>query len=199
MSRRRQRRNVGHRDQSFRRVIHIAAEGTKTEPEYFKRLNQLQRETRITMVNKKTSESSPAGVLDAMKRHVKHRVLSLSDSDEFWLVVDRDTWPEESLRQLYQWTQATKKRGLALSNPKFEYWLLLHFEDAVGNLTSQHCVARLRRHLPKYDKGIPRGKIGLSQIKEAIKRARQQNDPPCQDWPRHTGTTVYLIVQKVIP
>lgn len=193
---RRHSRNVGHGAQSLRRVIHIAAEGTKTEPEYFKRLNQLQEVARFIMVKNKTSGSSPIGVLNAMKKYVQSK--KFGRLDEVWLVVDRDSWPEENLNQLYQWTQAAEKRGLALSNPNFEYWLLLHFEDAVSSLTGPRCITLLKGHLPEYDKGILRGKIGLTQIQDAIKRARQQDKPPCQDWPRHTGTTVYLIVQKVI-
>ncbi len=193
---RRLNRNVDHGIQSLRRVIHIAAEGTKTEPEYFRRLNQLQDVARFIMVKKKTSGSSPIGMLNAMKKYVQSK--EIGSLDEVWLVVDRDSWPEENLNQLYQWTQAAEQRGLVLSNPNFEYWLLLHFEDAVSSLTGPRCTERLKKHLPKYDKGLPRGKIGLSQIQDAIKRARQQDEPPCQDWPRHTGTTVYLIVQKVI-
>ena len=193
---RRLNRNVGHGTQSLRRVIHIAAEGTKTEPEYFRRLNQLQDVARFIMVKKQTSGSTPIGVLNAMKKYVQSK--EIGSLDEVWLVVDRDSWPEENLNQLYQWTQAAEQRGLALSNPNFEYWLLLHFEDTVSSLTGPGCTERLKKHLPKYDKGLPRGKIGLSQIQDAIKRARQQDEPPCQDWPRHTGTTVYLIVQKVI-
>lgn len=198
MPRHRKQRNIDHMSRPLKRVIHIhiAVEGAKTEVEYFKLLNHLQESTKITVVKKKASASSPVDVLGAMKKHMRNA--GLSPSDEVWLVVDRDSWPENNLNQLYQWTQAAEQRGLALSNPNFEYWLLLHFEDAVSSLTGPRCLSQLKKHLPKYDKGIPRGKIGLPQIRCAIERARRQDTPPCQDWPRRTGTTVYLIVQKVI-
>lgn len=31
-----------------------------------------------------------------------------------------------------KWLKGASNRGFALSNPKFEYWLLLHFEDGAG-------------------------------------------------------------------
>lgn len=55
----------------------------------------------------------------------------LKSSDEAWLVVDKDQWTEEQLRQLHQWSLQQANYGFALSNPKFEYWLLLHFERTV--------------------------------------------------------------------
>jgi hypothetical protein len=48
----------------------------------------------------------------------------------------------------------TEPQYFALSNPKFEYWLLLHFNDGTGIASSRDCSDRLKRHLPGYDKGI---------------------------------------------
>jgi hypothetical protein len=86
-----------------------------------------------------------------------------------------------------------------LSNPKFEYWLLLHFEDGAGVTSSQDCTARIRRHLPNYNKGIDSRKISKEQITDAIHRARARDNPACPDWPRNIGgTTVYKLVEKLI-
>jgi hypothetical protein len=69
---------------------------------------------------------------------------SLKKSDEAWLVVDKDQWSNEQLEQLLRWAQGSDNYGFALSNPKFEYWLLLHFEDGEGISSSRACLERLK-------------------------------------------------------
>lgn len=88
---------------------------------------------------------------------------------------------------------------LALSNPKFEYWLLLHFEDGDGIASPRDCSERLKRRLPGYEKGIDARKITRDRIDVAIRRARQRDNPPCADWPHVLGgTTVYRLVENIL-
>jgi hypothetical protein len=141
-------------------------------------------------------ESSPPQVLKRMDVRLKNE--SLRNSDEAWLVVDKDQWTDIQLAQLYDWSQKQENYGFALSNPKFEYWLLLHFEDGTGILNSHGCSDRLRRYLPDYDKNINSRKITKEMITDAIRRARLRDNPPCTDWPRANGTTVYRLVEKII-
>lgn len=118
--------------------------------------------------------------------------------DEAWLVVDRDQWTEEQLNELYDWAKSGKDRGFALSNPKFEYWLLLHFEDGNNIKSAQDCSNRLRRFLPDYDKKVDSHKITPESIDKAISRAKKRDDPPV-DWPRDPGgTTVYRLVENIL-
>jgi hypothetical protein len=78
--------------------------------------------------------------------------------DETWLVFDTEG-PQnqqriadardavETARQLHYHT--------AVSNPCFEYWLILHYERFAGTLADGAAgCRRLRRHLKKYDKGF---------------------------------------------
>ncbi len=132
-----------------------------------------------------------------MKEHLKKA--ALKKSDEAWLVVDKDRWTDEQLAQLNEWSQGEDNYGFALSNPKFEYWLLLHFEEGAGITSSQDCSDRLKRHLPDYDKGIDPRKFPQETIDEAIRRARQRDNPPCPDWPQAVGsTTVYRLVENIL-
>nr|VFJ70099.1 MAG: RloB-like protein [Candidatus Kentron sp. FW] len=85
-----------------------------------------------------------------------------------------------------------------MSNPQFEYWLLLHFEDGTGITNSRQCIDRLKRYLPGYDKGIDARKITREGIDGAIERARRRDNPPRADWPRDVGTTtVYRLVENL--
>ena len=132
-----------------------------------------------------------------MEDHLRQE--NLLASDEAWLVVDKDHWQDRDLEQLHKWSQGAENYGFALSNPRFEYWLLLHFEDGTRIGSSRECSARLKRHLPDYDKNIDTRKIKPEMIEDAIRRARVRDNPPCADWPRQFGsTTVYKLVENIL-
>lgn len=117
---------------------------------------------------------------------------------EAWLVVDKDQWTDEQLTELFNWSRKQDNYGFALSNPKFEYWLLLHFEDGNGITCSRDCSERLRRFYPEYNKGIDPRKITMGMVMDAIRRAKQRDNPRCLDWPRIIGgTTVYRLVENI--
>lgn len=194
LKRRKFQRPLGER--RYRKLFVIAVEGVKTEPQYFAIFNDQQSVIRVNCL-KGRNDSSPPQVLKRMENHLQQE--ELRSSDEAWLVVDKDLWTDEQLAQLHAWTQERDNYSLALSNPKFEYWLLLHFEDGIGIASSRDCSDRLKRHLSGYNKGIDVRKITRERINEAIRRARQRDNPPCADWPRTLGgTTVYKLVENIL-
>lgn len=147
---------------------------------------------------KNQHNSSPLQVLKIMENRL--RKSDLKPSDQAWVVVDKDNWPEEQLSQLHNWSKDRDNRGFALSNPKFEYWLLLHFEDGKGVATPRNCKRKLQHYLPKYDKDINPDRFTSDLIKQAIKHARIRDNPACQDWPRNPGaTTAYRLVEQLHP
>lgn len=192
--RRKLQRPLGKR--RYRKLFVIATEGTKTEPGYFALFDDRESVIQVNCL-KAGHNSSPPQVLKRMEKHLRQE--QLRPSDEAWLVVDKDQWTEEQLTELHAWASGDKNRGFALSNPKFEYWLLLHFEDGDRIASSHDCSVRLRKHLPDYDKGIDARRITRKQIEDAIERAKHRDSPPCTDWPRALGgTTVYRLVQSIL-
>jgi hypothetical protein len=192
--RRRFERPLGER--RYRKLFVIAVEGAKTEPQYFSIFNNQQSVVKVNCL-KGTHHSSPPEVLRRIEEYLRRE--SLKKSDEAWLVVDKDQWTDEQLAQLLNWSLKHENYGFALSNPKFEYWLLLHFEDGNGIATSRNCSERLMRLLPGYDKEIDPRKITSEMITDAIRRAKQRDNPPCVDWPRNIGgTTVYRLVENIL-
>lgn len=185
-------RQLGQR--RYRRLFIVAVEGAKTEPEYFSMLNSGDAVVRVECISGEHA-NSPPHVLERIKARIKRT--GLRKSDEAWLVVDKDSWTDAQLLPLTIWSGADERYGFALSNPNFEYWLLLHFEDAAIN-SSRHCSEVLERHLPGYKKGIDCRKFTDERIKQAIERAKQRDNPPCEDWPRTFGTTVYKLVDRII-
>lgn len=178
----------------YRKLFVVSVEGSKTEVQYFSMFN---KGSLVVHVVTAKSKSSPPYVLKRMKAQLKKE--PLEKSDEAWVVVDKDNWTDESLAKLHAWAQESKNYGFALSNPKFEYWLLLHFEDGNGVATSQECSDRLKVYLPDYDKKIDNRKVSIVGIKNSIVRAKARDNPPCTDWPRNIGvTTVYKLVEKLL-
>ncbi len=192
-SRRSFRRSTGTR--RYRKIFLISVEGSITEREYF-RMHIFENRARTIKLLTDKHANSPLHVLERMKKHLREHPLRASY--EAWLVVDKDEWRDDQLRPLHSWAQEKENFGLALSNPKFEFWLLLHFEDGVGIASSQNCTQRLKKYVPDYKKGIDERKFTRERILRAIQRAKQRDNPPCADWPRSLGaTTVYRLVEKL--
>lgn len=68
--------------------------------------------------------------------------------------MDKDQWTDEQLLQLHERAEEAGNRGFALSNPKFEFWLLLHFEDERGVSNSQTSSQRLKLYMHNYDRDV---------------------------------------------
>ena len=125
----------------------------------------------------------------------------MQPGDEAWIVLDRDTWKEEDLDEAFRWSTTQDQFGTVVSNPNFEYWLLLHFEDGNNVRSTTECRRRLFRHLPNYSKSLENFPFSRPQlVHDAIERAQKRDSPPTQDWPRRFGsTTVYRLVRKLSP
>ncbi|AQQ09531.1 hypothetical protein L21SP3_01337 [Sedimentisphaera cyanobacteriorum] len=82
-----------------------------------------------------------------------------------------------------------------MSNPKFEYWLLLHFEDGKKASDSKTCTKRLKKYLVD-GKNINPAKINRKMILKAVERAKRQNSNPA-GWPKQKGTTVYRLIENI--
>ena len=179
----------------YRKLFVIAAEGERTEPRYF----ALFKDASVIHVIclRFSGDSAPEQVLKRMQQYLKDE--DIKTTDEAWVVVDKDQWGDAQLNSLFRWSQSSTNFGFALSNPKFEYWLLLHFEDGNNVSTSRECSQRLRRYLPRYDKDVNPREFPRENIERAVHRAAARDNPPCDDWPRRPGqTTVYRLVRKLL-
>jgi len=122
---------------------------------------------------------------------------SLRKTDEAWIVVDKDDWTDDQLRELLQWSKKSDNYGFALSNPNFEFWLLLHFEDGKGIANSRECLVRLKKYLCNYKKDIDGKKITPGHIDRAITRAKQRDVYESNDLPQNWSTSVYKLVERI--
>lgn len=183
-------------ERRYKKLFVISVEGSKTEPQYFAIFNQIESIVLVKCLKRAPTDSSPIQVLKKMQGYLRKE--SLRKTDEAWIVVDKDAWTEDQLSELLQWAKKKENHGFALSNPNFEYWLLLHFEDGNGITTLQECKIRLKRHLPNYKKDIDGKKITPELIAKAISRAKQRDANRVSDLPQVWNTTVYKLIAKIL-
>lgn len=178
----------------YKRIFLISCEGSVTEPEYFE---YFQKQAIVKCLRAK-GQSSPQAVLERMKKEFDRT--SFKKGDEAWLVVDKDNWDDAQLSELHLWTKkrGIVKRGLAVSNPRFELWLLLYFEDVAHPCPGHECTNRLKQHLTGYDKHLDCTVFPHKSVESAIARAKKLDQPVAQDWPHRTGTTVYRLVEALL-
>ena len=133
--------------------------------------------------------------------------------DEFWMVIDVDNnWEESKISNWNRAVQLCQKEQIrmAISNPFFEVWLLMHFcdlneEDAKYAITSQHRYQKtnhFQERIRKYhghlkDKHIKFiDKYTKECVLAAISRAKglHQNYDTV---PEYLCSTVYLIIESI--
>jgi hypothetical protein len=161
----------------------IVCEGEITEPCYFKELRHLFKSplelvvlpggTPKTLVERAVQEKNSAEQ-DARRR--KDENLKY---DETWCVFDIDEHPflAEAQQQARDNNIST-----AISNPCFELWVVLHFQEQRAYIDRQAAQHLCRTHMPRYEKRLPCVEL-LSRYEDALRRAIE-----LEQWHRSRGT-----------
>lgn len=97
--------------------------------------------------------------------------------DEVWCVFDRDD--HERFDDACQMARGNGFK-LAVSNPSFELWLLLHFRDNPGRQHRDKINEMLRKVILSYDKRIDFG-VFINGLHHAAIRAKRIHDNALQD------------------
>jgi hypothetical protein len=90
---------------------------------------------------------------------------------------------------------------VAISNPCFELWLLLHISDDLTNVTRYgDSVERIIRSLlGKYNKYcIPDRCLTAEALSHATSRARLYDTDPTSPMPNLPGTRVYRLIESIL-
>jgi len=207
------KRPSGKRDA---KLFVVATEGTETERQYFEGLLTDKYfpnpKVHLVVLNRLDTASSPDRVIKLLNEFRKE--YSLTKFDEIWMVIDRDkqSWTNQMISNIaalcYQ-----KKYNLAISNPCFELWLLLHiknineyskielaelFENKKNNTYRNKLETELLNILGSYNKA----KLDLSKflpfVHSAIHQAKELDIYPSERWTNDIGTRVYRLVEKLI-
>lgn len=179
-------------------LIIIACEGEKTEKQYFSSTIFKHHKIQIKILETNNGKSSPT--------HVHNRLIvfanetELKSTDQLWLVIDRDNWTDAMLSRVH--SESIRGRlspSIALSNPSFELWLLLHLKEILGESISTRDVEQsLREALGGYNKSNINLEKFNNNVLNAISRAKILDVNPSHRWPANPGTRVYLLVESIM-
>lgn len=181
-------------------------EGAKTEPNYLKKLcDRLKLSTTdveilhpngtdpITLTNKAIE------LRNARKKRAK-KGLAI-DYDEVWVVFDLEK-PHDERRKLAVAAMALRDVGsikFAVSNPCFEFWLLLHEEYTTAPFPDcDSVIKRLIKQWPGYSKGQSPDLAFLEKIPVAVthaKRCRKHHEDSAGDG--NPSTQVDLLTRSL--
>jgi hypothetical protein len=154
----------------------VFCEGERTEPEYLNALKRQPSVRDVAAVDLRVETGQGGSVprtLVAMATGARRRAIDEdAEIDEFWCVFDVE-WPRNhpGLDQAVQEAHANDIQ-LAISNPCFELWLILHFQDHAAWLDNTQ-ARRLRRHLDgSSDKGLQAARY-MPLTADAARRAAE--------------------------
>lgn len=192
-------------NKNYRRVVYIVTEGDgKAEKEYIDILKELfQEELNCNLSVKKPSNSAIRHQINKAKEIKADK----KRSDRIWILTDRDEHSHKThqLNALKQWVQKSPINGVILSNPRFEYWLLLHFEDHPKSALvekNKFLEKRLSLYITNYSRGKglrnSKGKISRKNISSAYLKATK-GGMPCLEDTSFYGTQFPIILQDILP
>jgi hypothetical protein len=184
-----------------RKRILVVCEGKVTEPRYFRALRHEFRNPAIEIEiddqhgTPKTLVAHAARRKKAAAREAQQRKDAFLAYDEVWCVFDVDEHP-----LLDDARQQARDNGvsLAISNPCFELWALLHFREQAAAEPRQRIRQTLKTHIPDYDKELP-ARLLISLIEEAMQRARHLDHlAELAGVPgKNPSTGVHLLVERI--
>lgn len=197
----RSRNNLGRRraqKDPYPRVL-VVCEGEITEPHYFQ---DLRREWRshlnlvacgagvpLTVVETAIAKRDRAS--EEARRKRDHNLVF----DEVWCVFDQDEHP--NVCEAFELAQRSHLK-VAFSNPCFELWLLLHFQDQRSHLERGRLQAQCRELIPGFEKRVPIERvIDLYELAKdrAIQLERWQCGRDCER--ANPWTDVYQLTERI--
>ena len=193
------------------KLLVIASEGKYPEENYFNVLKNIYKKPTVYLhfIERKNDRSAPKHIitlLDKFKRIYNYR----KNLDEFWILFDTDRWTQRNISSIAKECKQ-KCYKMAVSNPCFEIWILLHIKDVteyseeiIGLLeknkkvnSKNYIEAELSNLMNGYKKrNFDCNKI-ISNTEDAIKNAKKINTISSR-WPNKIGTHVYRLIQEII-
>jgi hypothetical protein len=162
----------------------------ETERQYLQGLRDHLRNPAVSVVVRGKA-CSPTQLVDYAN---KQRGLSRGSFDEVWCVFDVDQFVDVAEASV-----AARRAGIrvAVSNPCFELWLLLHFAAQTAHVpTYKKLLPLLQKHVPGYDKARLEFSVYRDGREDAVERARAL-DPTGEDHTRNPSTGVWRLVERM--
>lgn len=202
--------SIGRAQRTLRddRVFVVATDDTYAPSQYFENLPLPRVKVVVLPTPVDSGHSSPGHVVTRLKDaflNLRQRKQVQAD-DEFWVFLDTDHhFRDQHLPATLEAFRTAEQVGfaIAVSNPCFELWLLLHHAAVAPGTVFDECeavVKRLKEVLGQYNKtSVKAGQFPLARVPDAIRRARALDTAPNAPWPKQAGTHVYHLMERALP
>lgn len=175
--------------QSSTRIL-VVCGGLRTEREYLDSLRRWRHNpaVKIRVLGKGCAPR------DLVRHAGNCREQRHEDFDEVWCVFDVDEYPHVS-----DAVSLARRENIlvAVSNPCFELWLLLHFESCAAHLPRYASVlSRLEKHVGGYNKAVEFVRY-QDRVDDAIERARGL-DPSGEAYGSNPSTGMWRLVERIV-
>jgi hypothetical protein len=186
----------------IRKSFLIACEDSKSAPSYFKSFGNELRPHFIQVEIAPYQGSDPKNVVLAAKKVAEER-----DFSEVWCVFDVEGTLHPNRRsQIKQAIEQARQLRFktAVSNPSFEYWILLHFHPTTELFQNGTAVIQaLKKYYKSYDKGECCYQVVREHTDTAIahakrlfrERCKAHADDPCECLP---CTQVHILIETLL-
>lgn len=187
------------------RLFVVATEDTFAPRQYFRFFEHAR--VVVHVLPSEAGLSSPAHVVQMLIAF--ERKYQLKDEDQLWALLDTDHWIEPNHKKgLLEAIGEARQRGfrVAMSNPCFDLWLLLHHEAVAAGTVFVNCDAvgaRIRSVVGEYSKiNLKAEHYPVEKMLAAIRRARALEPSLLRPvaghyWPETTGTRVFLLMEEL--
>nr|WP_254330779.1 RloB family protein [Corallococcus exiguus] len=181
--------------------ILVFCEGKNTEPQYIVAFRQWCRNSRVDVeiAKERGVPLTLVTLAKESKRRAESEARKAKDDnlsyDEVWCVFDVDEHPKRKEAQ-----NLARAHGisLAVSNPCFELWLLLHFRENPGMQHRHDLQKMLAGFVPDYNKHVD-FELFKEGYPAAAKRAKRLDEQASDDGEegRNPSTGVYRLTQSI--
>ena len=201
--RRRKPRRVGVR--APRKTYLVFCEGARTEPDYIRALKQepeVRARASVRIGKDTVGIAPPLSLLRAAVKAIDRAEEEKAEIDAVWCLFDVE-WPDNHPK-LDQTVALAKRKNvqIAVSNPSFELWLALHFQDCPVWLDTSAAERLRKSHDGSTDKGV-NGAMYMPLRAEATDRARglaEKHEKQGTRFPHDNPSSgMYLLLQAVDP
>jgi hypothetical protein len=151
--------------------INVVCEGKLTEPEYLRKLARHCGALITIELVVEEAAGVPMSVVDKaiqiLRQRRREKIDSLSKHDQIWAVFDKDQHPrvDEAINKA-----ETAGIMVGYSNPCFELWLVLHYQDWNRPVHRHEIQAELGKLMPTYNPKKSKT-VDFDAIKDAVQEA----------------------------
>lgn len=202
--------------QEKEKILVLAFEGNIAEEKYFEEVKSIDEFNNdlvylhLLKRSKRDTKSAPKHVFNKLRKEAKDEY-NFGKEDELWMIIDTDDW--QNIPEIIELCTLQGNIFVAVSNPCFEFWLLLHVckfeqfsDEEKEKLRINEKVSTRKRYVDQllgekitggYNKRRPRAKRFMKYIRAAVEEAKRL-EKEGESFPSDLGSYVFKVIEKVL-